>query len=76
MEDNVRRDLLTPSQAAQVLGVSSRTVIRWADNGQLDLETRTLGGHRRFRRSVVEGFRDRLAEKGRPVPPVDNAPAW
>lgn len=51
------RDLyLTPGQAAELLGVCSRTVARWADMGHLPFIT-TLGGHRRFRESDVIALR-------------------
>ena len=51
------RDLyLTPGQAAELLGVCSRTVARWADLGHLPFIT-TLGGHRRFRESDVLALR-------------------
>ena len=43
----------TPAQAAAVLGVSTTTLARWADTGRLPA-TRTLGGHRRYPRQVVE----------------------
>lgn len=38
---------LTPSQAARLLGVSAKTVDRWADSGRLSCLI-TFGRHRRF----------------------------
>lgn len=38
---------LTAGQVADLFGVTRRTVIRWADAGDLNC-TRTLGGDRRF----------------------------
>ena len=43
---------LTPGQAARILGVSPKTVNRWANEGRLPCAV-TLGGHRRFRPSVI-----------------------
>jgi excisionase family DNA binding protein len=34
--------------AAEILGVTERTVLRWAENGTLPVAYRTKGGHRRF----------------------------
>lgn len=39
---------VTPAQAARMLGVSSKTVARWAAAGRIRCAV-TLGGHRRFR---------------------------
>jgi len=38
---------------ARLLGVSPSTVSRWAREGRLECQ-RTLGGHRRFDRTVIE----------------------
>ncbi|MGH9224299.1 MAG: MerR family transcriptional regulator [Acidimicrobiales bacterium] len=40
-------EYLMPSEVARILGVSSRTIDRWADGGRLSCFV-TLGGHRRF----------------------------
>jgi excisionase family DNA binding protein len=45
--------LLAPAEAAVALGVSTKTLTRWARDGKLPC-TRTLGGHRRFRREDIE----------------------
>lgn len=43
---------LTPGQAARILGVSPKTVNRWANDGRIPCAV-TLGGHRRFRVDVI-----------------------
>ena len=44
--------LLTPREVAELFGVDPKTVTRWAKAGKLT-SIRTLGGHRRFRKSEV-----------------------
>jgi excisionase family DNA binding protein len=46
-------DLLLPSEVAAMFRVSPKTVRRWAETGALP-SVRTMGGHRRYRRSEVE----------------------
>lgn len=46
-------DLLTPAEVAAIFRVDPKTVTRWAASGRLT-SIRTPGGHRRFRRSVVD----------------------
>lgn len=46
-------DLLTPAQAADMCGVTTKTLIKWDRAGKIK-SIRTLGGHRRFRRSDIE----------------------
>ena len=43
---------LSPGQAARLLGVSPKTVNRWANEGRIPCAV-TLGGHRRFRADVI-----------------------
>ena len=43
---------LTPGQAARILGVSPKTVNRWATDGRIPCAV-TLGGHRRVRVDVI-----------------------
>ena len=43
---------LSPGQAARILGVSPKTVNRWANEGRIPCAV-TLGGHRRFRADVI-----------------------
>jgi excisionase family DNA binding protein len=47
--------LLTPAEVAQMFRVNPKTVTRWARAGKITA-IRTLGGHRRFRRSEIEKF--------------------
>lgn len=49
--------VLTPKEAAEVLGVSRTTLARWADSGLLRV-FRTEGGHRRFYGVQVQALRD------------------
>ncbi|MFW6092541.1 MAG: response regulator [Pseudomonadota bacterium] len=49
------KDYLTPTQAARELMVSPVTIRQWAQKGLLEART-TAGGHRRFRREVIEAF--------------------
>jgi excisionase family DNA binding protein len=46
--------LLTPSEAAAMCRVIPKTITRWACSGKLPTATRTIGGHRRFRKSDIE----------------------
>ena len=48
--------LLTPREVADLFGVDPKTVTRWAKAGKLT-SIRTLGGHRRYRKSEVEQLR-------------------
>ena len=47
--------LLTPAEVAKLFRVDPKTVTRWAKAGKLTA-IRTLGGHRRYRRSEVESL--------------------
>ena len=44
--------LLTPGEVAAMFRVDPQTVTRWAGAGRIS-SFRTLGGHRRFRRSEM-----------------------
>lgn len=48
-----RREYLTVSEVADLFHVSSKTVVRWANDGKLPYMA-TLGGHRRFPRGQIE----------------------
>jgi len=61
---------LSLGQAARVLGISTTTARRWADDGRLGA-TRTAGGHRRFSSSEVRRL---LAERGSPAIAPAQAP--
>jgi excisionase family DNA binding protein len=54
-------DLLKPHEAAELLNVHPRTLIRWHAKGWVNAVT-LPGGHRRFLRSEVE----RILATGRP----------
>jgi excisionase family DNA binding protein len=45
--------LMTPQEVAAALGISERTMRRWAETGRLGC-IRTVGGHRRYFRQQVE----------------------
>ncbi|NEP76127.1 MAG: MerR family DNA-binding transcriptional regulator, partial [Okeania sp. SIO2G4] len=47
-------NLLTISEAAELLGVSTKTIRRWEAEGRLN-SSRTEGGHRRFTVSDLIG---------------------
>lgn len=49
--------LLTPREVAELFGVDPKTVTRWAKAGKLT-SIRTLGGHRRYRKSEVDQLRE------------------
>lgn len=56
MDDMTYRDtpdLLTPAQVARRFHVDPKTVTRWAVSGKLPC-IKTLGGHRRYLKSVVD----------------------
>ncbi|MDQ3985745.1 MAG: helix-turn-helix domain-containing protein [Actinomycetota bacterium] len=44
---------MTTGEVAETLGISPKTVARWADDDRLPHLT-TLGGHRRFPRAEIE----------------------
>lgn len=52
-------ELLTPGQAAARLGVSPKTLGRWAKAGTLTM-ARTPGGHRRYPSDAVEALRQEM----------------
>ena len=54
-EAELSDELLTPLEVSILLGVDPKTVTRWAQAGKLDC-IRTIGGHRRFKRSVIMPF--------------------
>lgn len=54
MNENGREEaLLTPGEVAARFRVDPKTVTRWANAGKLTA-VRTLGGHRRYRRTEVD----------------------
>jgi excisionase family DNA binding protein len=50
-------DLLTPREAAVLLGVRTTTLARWARDGLIKPAVHTPGGHRRYRRGEVIALR-------------------
>ena len=58
--------LLTPKEVAQRFHVNPKTVTRWAKAGKLTA-IRTLGGHRRYRRSEVQALLGIDAKEARSV---------
>ena len=48
---------MTPAEVANLFRVDPKTVTRWAKAGKLT-SIRTLGGHRRFRKSEVDDLRN------------------
>jgi len=63
VQDAQRERLMTPAEVAQVFRVDPKTVTRWAKAGKLS-SIRTLGGHRRYRRSEVMGFLNQMRASG------------
>jgi excisionase family DNA binding protein len=55
--------LLTPAEVAKLFRVDPKTVTRWAKAGKLTA-IRTLGGHRRYRRSEVESLLTKSENQG------------
>jgi excisionase family DNA binding protein len=47
--------LLPPREVARLLGVDPKTVSRWAETGKIP-SIKTPGGHRRYRKSVVDAI--------------------
>lgn len=54
--------LLTPAQVAQRFAVDPKTVTRWARAGLLP-SIMTPGGHRRYRKSVIDGLSQERTEQ-------------
>jgi len=54
-EPDIKDELLTPAEVATYYRVDPKTVTRWAKAGKLS-SIRTLGGHRRYRKSEVLGL--------------------
>jgi excisionase family DNA binding protein len=66
--------LLTPAEVAAMFRVDPKTVTRWAKAGKLS-SIRTLGGHRRYRASEVQGLLSE-ASPAPAVPPVPPPPGF
>ena len=57
-------DILTVFQASKYCGVSPKTIINWIDASHIDAY-RTVGGHRRIKKSHLEEF---MKRQGIPIP--------
>jgi excisionase family DNA binding protein len=57
-------DILTVFQASKYCNVSPGTIINWIEAGHIEAY-RTVGGHRRIKRSILEGF---MKKQGIPIP--------
>lgn len=60
-------ELLTPREVAQLFGVRTTTIARWAREGRLD-PVRTPGGHRRYGRAHVRQVLAEEAADAEPTP--------
>ncbi len=58
---SAQSEYLTPREAADMVGVSPKTVVRWAAEGRIPSMV-TLGGHRRFKREEIEVLLQRMSE--------------
>jgi excisionase family DNA binding protein len=58
--------LLTPAEVANLFRVDPKTVTRWAKAGKLTA-IRTLGGHRRYRKSEVQSLLNATSNRGQDV---------
>ncbi|MFF4374753.1 helix-turn-helix domain-containing protein [Nocardiopsis dassonvillei] len=66
MKPNARPDpaeLLTPTEAASMLGIHPKTIGAWANKGRIKC-FRTPGGHRRYRRQDVHQALNALVSLG------------
>lgn len=57
-EENAQEILLSPGQVAAIFGVDPKTVTRWEKAGKIG-STRTMGNHRRYKRSEVYALLNR-----------------
>lgn len=60
-EHHLSEVFLTRSEVAEILGVSPTTVTRWAREGRLPCQ-KTLGGHHRFERAIIQDVRERMRQ--------------
>jgi len=70
MPGGSRERLLIPTEVQAILGVTQKTLGRWADSGRMPC-VRTPGGHRRYRAVDVERLR---LELGRDAPATPSRP--
>ena len=55
----IQEQYLKTGEVAEMLGVHGKTVSRWAAEGRLP-SVKTIGGHHRYPRSLIEALRDQL----------------
>jgi excisionase family DNA binding protein len=60
-------ELLTPADAARILGLTPASVRALADRGRLAIAAVTRGGNRLFRRQAVEALARLRESQRRPV---------
>ena len=65
-------DLLRPREVAELLGVRTTTLARWAREGRI-VPLFTPGGHRRYRRAAVRGLLEDSAAEEAEHPFADDA---
>jgi excisionase family DNA binding protein len=58
------RKLIEPDAAAKRLGVSTRTLLRYAQRGEL-WSTFTVGGHRRYDQADVDRLKAELDDEAK-----------
>ena len=68
-DDDDPRQFLRSGEVGRMLGVSAKTIDRWADAGKIG-HVVTLGGHRRFRADDVALVAGRMQPVR--VPPVED----
>lgn len=64
-------DVLTVYKASKYCNVSSQTIINWIESGHIEAY-KTVGGHRRIKRTVLEEF---MRKQGIPIPAETSAQA-
>src|SRR4030042_5466313 len=60
-------DILTVFQASNYCSVSPKTIINWIEAGHIEAD-KTVGGHRRIKRSKLEDF---MRKQGIPIPETE-----
>lgn len=60
-------DILTVFKASKYCNVSTKTIINWIDSGHIEAY-KTVGGHRRIRKSDLESF---MRKQGIPIPEAE-----
>jgi len=60
-------DIFTVYQASKYCNVSPKTIINWIESGHINAY-KTVGGHRRIKRSDLEDF---MKKQGIPIPEVE-----